>query len=115
MSQDVYDQSFIRYAAQSSASSAGRIVPFLHSALGVGSVLDVGCAAGTWLAAWRASGVDDIYGLDGNYVDKRALEIPLEAFISADVSSPFDSAGSSTWYSHWRSPSICPPPRRKTS
>lgn len=32
------------------------------------SVVDVGCGVGTWLAAFAQHGVDDVLGVDGDYV-----------------------------------------------
>jgi SAM-dependent methyltransferase len=53
------------------------------------SVIDIGCGIGTWLAAFRENGVDDIIGVDGNYVDRSRLLIPETSFIPADISKPF--------------------------
>lgn len=46
------------------------------------SVLDVGCGHGAWLVAAREFGVDEIYGIDGPWIDPQALLIP-ETFFSA--------------------------------
>jgi ribosomal protein L11 methylase PrmA len=42
------------------------------------SVVDVGCGLGTWLTAFNKEGVEDILGIDGEYVDRRMLKISLE-------------------------------------
>lgn len=85
-----YDNTFMDYTDRSSRYSAGVITSFLRNALSIESVLDVGCAKGTWLAAWRESGISDISGVDGAYVDTRALHIPVENFTAADLSMPID-------------------------
>ncbi|MBM6583767.1 class I SAM-dependent methyltransferase [Microvirga sp. BT689] len=83
-----YDQSFISYTAGSSEYSARQIIPYLREIAPVGSVLDVGCAAGTWLRIWREMGVADIQGLDGDYISPSALEIPQKCFTAVDLAVP---------------------------
>jgi SAM-dependent methyltransferase len=78
------------YTAQSSRHSARTIVKHVLAAMPVASVLDVGCARGTWLRAWQEAGVDDVLGVDGSYVDPTTLAIPKERFFAADLSKSFD-------------------------
>jgi hypothetical protein len=85
-----YDPSFIRYTARSSAYAARAVTSLIGSSLGIRSVLDVGCAAGTWLRAWNEQGVSDIRGVDGSYVDRALLEIPVSAFTRMDLNDDFD-------------------------
>lgn len=85
-----YDAQFMDYTARSSRHSARIIVAPLHEALAPASVLDIGCARGTWLDAWRAAGVADIFGVDGDYVNPAQLMIPAERFKAADLSGPID-------------------------
>ena len=54
------------------------------------SVLDVGCARGTWLRAWTKLGIIDVYGIDGEYVDRRVLEIPVSTFNAMNLNIGFD-------------------------
>jgi SAM-dependent methyltransferase len=54
------------------------------------AVVDVGCGTGIWLAAFRDAGVAHIRGVDGDWVDRSALEVAQDAFTSADLSAPFD-------------------------
>ena len=84
----MYDSRFMEYADVSSRYSANTIVNILREVLPIESVLDIGCAKGTWLDAWRASGVDRIHGVDGAYVDIDQLVVPRESFTSADLSKP---------------------------
>jgi SAM-dependent methyltransferase len=56
----------------------------------VASVLDVGCAAGTWLRVWQEQTETAVYGLDGEYIALSALEIPRDCFKPADLSKPID-------------------------
>ena len=84
----VYDRKFMDYADVSSRYSANTIVQILREVLPIESVLDIGCAKGTWLDAWRASGVDRIHGADGDYVEIVQLVVPRESFTTADLSKP---------------------------
>jgi SAM-dependent methyltransferase len=85
-----YDQSFMDYADVSSRHSAEVITALIADALAPSSVLDVGCARGTWLAAWRARGAVDVQGLDGSHVDLARLRIDRERFLPLDLSESFD-------------------------
>ena len=85
-----YDEKFMDYASLSSHYAASEIIPLLLRALPIASVADIGCAGGSWLSVWRASGVSDIRGVDGDYVNQKALEIPRELFTPADLSRPLD-------------------------
>ena len=77
------------YATSASRYSANQLVPILCEALQVQSVLDIGCASGTWLSVWRSAGIVDVHGIDGDYVDRERLEIPPSHFTSADLTQPF--------------------------
>ena len=52
------------------------------------SVIDIGCGTGGWLSEFQQSGIPDVTGVDGDYVDRRHLRIPLERFIVADLRGP---------------------------
>lgn len=84
-----YDVLFHEYAANTSARAAQRIRRVVRAVLPIASVLDVGCAYGTWLKAWRAGGVEDVLGVDGPWVDTSRLEIPSDRFVSHDLDQPF--------------------------
>jgi SAM-dependent methyltransferase len=78
------------YTDRSSRHSARTIARLLREVLPIDSVLDIGCAKGTWLAAWREAGVEDVFGVDGDYVDTNALHIPREKFTAADLAKSID-------------------------
>jgi len=88
--QHAYDTRFMNYADRSSRHSAQTISTLLRKALTITSVLDIGCAKGTWLSAWQESGVGEIMGVDGSYVATDELVIPRERFVAADLSQPID-------------------------
>jgi hypothetical protein len=83
-----YDSHFMDYTAQSSRHSARAIAGYVQSTIPVRSVLDVGCARGTWLEEWRRTQVADIFGIDGDYVQASQLLIPADHFRAADLSQP---------------------------
>jgi SAM-dependent methyltransferase len=84
-----YDAAFYDRAEQSDLA-ARAIVPLLRSFLDIGSVLDVGCARGTWLAAWAGSGCTDFVGIDGAYAGTGRLRIDAAHFIMTDLAASFD-------------------------
>ena len=49
------------------------------------TVIDVGCGVGTWLAVLAENGVADVWGIDGDYVDRALLQIPEERFLPHDL------------------------------
>lgn len=77
----------IRVGAQRSAAI---IAPRIMQLFNPKSVLDVGCAQGTWLSAFIEQGVEDVYGVDGDYVCEAELEISPERFIAANLTQAFD-------------------------
>lgn len=87
---ELYDSKFYVDQVDRSISSAQVIVPIIHEMLRPRSVLDIGCGVGSWLKVWLHTGVRDIQGIDGDYVDRDMLLIPREHFASHDLSTPFD-------------------------
>jgi len=53
------------------------------------SVIDIGCGDGSWLALFRKHGVAKVLGVDGKYVDRDLLQIPMECFQAVDLTKPF--------------------------
>ena len=88
--QHAYDSRFMNYADRSSRHSARTISTLLRKVVTIHSVLDVGCAKGTWLSIWQESGIDEFLGVDGSYVKPDALVIPRERFVAADLAQPID-------------------------
>jgi SAM-dependent methyltransferase len=83
-----YSSSFFRDQQQGSRQSAKRVLPLIIAAIKPSSVIDVGCGVGTWLAVLAESGVTDIWGIDGDYVDRTLLQIPEERFLPHDLRLP---------------------------
>jgi SAM-dependent methyltransferase len=83
-----YDDRFFAVADRTAAASADGILRCLPAELKIGSVLDLGCGRGVWLARWVAHGVGDILGIDGPYVDVDKLHVPSSAFLARDLGHP---------------------------
>jgi SAM-dependent methyltransferase len=87
-----YDSVFYRYQREGAIRSARALLPHMIRELRVHSVLDVGCGAGAWLAAYGDLGITDSIGVDGDYVDRSMLLVPPSRFIPRDIAVPFDLA-----------------------
>jgi SAM-dependent methyltransferase len=90
MSGHIYVPEFFDAIAPGSLRSAHAVLPILEEAVAPRSVLDVGCGIGTWLMPWRHLGIEDVCGVDGEYVDRERLQIPAERFVAADLEQPVD-------------------------
>lgn len=83
-----YDDNFMDYTARCALGSARIVVPTVTLILGrINSVCDFGCAGGAWLSIWRANGAE-ICGIDGDYVDRKGLMIPVMDFHPLDLARP---------------------------
>jgi SAM-dependent methyltransferase len=80
-----YDEVFYRTHSRGVRDSAGVIVPLIISLVQPRSVIDVGCGTGTWLAQFVECGIADYLGIDGNWVDRASLEIPVDHFTACDL------------------------------
>jgi SAM-dependent methyltransferase len=80
------------YAAlrEGARRSARVIVPLVLGLVPARGVIDVGCGQGTWLSVFAEHGVADVYGIDGDYVDRSRLEIPTERFRPHDLTRPLE-------------------------
>jgi SAM-dependent methyltransferase len=67
-------------------------VPYLVELLQPGSVVDVGCGTGEWLAAFAEQGVREVLGVDGDWVDRDRLAIPRDRFLAHDLRQPLELA-----------------------
>ncbi len=83
-----YTEDFYENQRERSRQSAREIVPLVLELTGARSVVDVGCGVGTWLAVFREHGVEDVLGIDGDYVDRTMLEIPAHLFVARDLAGP---------------------------
>jgi SAM-dependent methyltransferase len=86
-----YDAEFYRYISEGSLRSARRVIAALHELFEVplASVLDVGCGAGAWLAAWKERGCE-VFGVDGAHVLPDSLIIEATEFRAHDLRQALD-------------------------
>ncbi len=83
-----YDETFFAYTDEQALRSARALLPVVAQALAPRSVLDVGCGRGGWLAVWKELGATDVVGVDGDYVDRNALQIAQGEHRAADLAAP---------------------------
>lgn len=83
-----YDRGFYESQRDRSYASAMEVIPLVTGMVRPASVVDVGCGTGSWLAACRLQGIEDLKGLDGNWVDREMLMIPAEHFVTTDLRRP---------------------------
>jgi SAM-dependent methyltransferase len=83
-----YSEEFFSAHQDGACKSARVILPMVLERLPCASAVDVGCGLGTWLAVFRELGVQDVIGIDGDYVDRDRLEIPRDRFLPFDLEQP---------------------------
>lgn len=64
------------------------IVPVLTKWFNPKSVIDVGCGIGTWLSVFKEYGVNEILGVDGDYVNREQLTIHEANFSPKNLEQP---------------------------
>jgi hypothetical protein len=85
-----YTREFFDTIRGASRRSALAVAPLVLDLVHPKSIVDVGCGDGTWLSVFRGLGISDTAGLDGEYVDRRQLQIPCDQFRATDLSSRFE-------------------------
>lgn len=65
--------------------SAKEIWSIVQQYIKPSSVVDIGCGLGTWLSVIRNNGINDILGIDGDYIDRNLLLIPSNKFMPTDL------------------------------
>ncbi|MBE9039590.1 methyltransferase domain-containing protein [Oscillatoriales cyanobacterium LEGE 11467] len=80
-----YTSIFFQEIQKYSYESACEIVPLVLEVVNCNTIVDVGCGDGTWLKAFQEHGVEDILGIDGDYVTPNILAIPKDNFSSFDL------------------------------
>jgi SAM-dependent methyltransferase len=84
-----YQDNFHNIHFQNSLNSAKEVVPLFLSYFKPQNVLDVGCGLGTWLNVFKENKCD-VYGIDGDYVQKKDLIIDQNEFKDYDLNLQFD-------------------------
>jgi len=83
-----YDEEMYKNRHKTTLSSAQEIVPLVLDLIQPSSVIDIGCGVGTWLSVFKELGVNHVFGVDGDWVDKSLLQIPEDCFMSFDLRNP---------------------------
>ena len=86
---EIYSSTYFDRLRHSSRASAQCIVPLILEWIAPASVIDLGCGVGEWLSVFREAGVQDVHGVDGDYVLRDELAIPHELFSAADLTVPY--------------------------
>lgn len=90
MSEGPYGESFFRFLDAEALRSARRVVPRVLELVRPARVVDVGCGQGAWLSVFREHGVEEVLGVDGEWVDPANLLIPRERFRHRDLRRPLE-------------------------
>ncbi len=83
-----YTGDFYKLNREYSKKSPQVIVPLVLELLPCQRVIDVGCGDGTWLKVFQQFGVEEILGIDGDYLDRNNLVISNEQFFPFDLTKP---------------------------
>lgn len=89
MVSESYTKSFYEQLRPGATRSAEAIVPLVLGLTQARTVVDIGCGDGSWLSVFQKLGVDDILGIDGDYVTRDLLQIPQDRFRAVDLTKPF--------------------------
>src|SRR5579864_7998681 len=80
-----YNASFFDKQVAGSLSSARIVLPLLFEYYKPRSIVDVGCGVGPWLKCSLELGVEEVLGIDGDYVDPSRLLIDRVQFRGSDL------------------------------
>jgi len=84
-----YDKHFFAELEEGSYFSAKNILPFVQEVFKPESVVDIGCGSGYWLKVWKEDmKVDEILGIEGDYVTKEFFQLDLKYLKTADLKLP---------------------------
>jgi 2-polyprenyl-3-methyl-5-hydroxy-6-metoxy-1,4-benzoquinol methylase len=86
-----YDTGFYAENLQHQAADARHIVAAIISFVQPESVIDIGCGVGLIAKTFRDFGAREVFGVDGDYVDRQNLQLDAGHFIPHDLKEPFIS------------------------
>jgi SAM-dependent methyltransferase len=82
-----YDAEFY-HELEETRDSARVILPVVVELLHPGSIVDLGCGAGHWLAAAIEIGITDVQGIEGEWILGAELAIPRDQLLIHDLTKP---------------------------
>jgi SAM-dependent methyltransferase len=82
---ELYSSEFYVREYELSRSAASVVVPLVLALVPARNVVDVGCGIAPWAAEFLANGVEEVWGIDGDYVDRALLRIPRDRFLAQDL------------------------------
>ncbi len=85
-----YSKDFYQSLQEGALRSAREIVPLVLNLVRPTHVVDVGCGNGAWLSVFKEHGIEDVQGIDGDWVEPEMLLFPPEQFVSADLEQPIE-------------------------
>lgn len=85
-----YTKSFYKGHEKGSYDSAKAVLPIVQKHFNPQSVIDVGCGIGLWLKVWQDElGVNDIKGVEGDYINKQDINISHDLVDTHDLKLPY--------------------------
>jgi len=90
MADTPYTGAFFAFHEQRSRTSAHEAIPHVLEFVQPTSLVDVGCGIGTWLTEFESAGIADVFGVDGDYVERAKLLIDPAWFQPRDLARPFE-------------------------
>lgn len=84
-----YSAQYYQKLQEGALQSAREVVPLIIEQVQPRRVIDVGCGLGIWLSVFKERGVEEIVGIDGEWIDRDKLYIPTKYFRAADLERPF--------------------------
>ena len=85
-----YSSAFYEELDRTGTEAASPVIDQIRRFVRPRRVVDVGCGAGTWLAAFAGRGAEAILGLDLGTVEGSVLKIPADRFRPTDLTRPFE-------------------------
>jgi hypothetical protein len=90
---NVYDARFFAIQVADSLRSARAVAQIACQLFGPKRLVEVGCGQEAWLAAFAELGVNEIQGVDGDYVNRDNLLFDSANFTAVDLSRAFKISG----------------------
>lgn len=84
----LYTDNFYSEVQESAHDSAASVLKLLFRDLKCQSVVDLGCAQGEWLATCVRAGIEDVIGVDGEWVSVENLKFSRDKFVCQNLTIP---------------------------